>query len=207
MIRRALLAAALIAAAGSAAASTGIVAELSTCPEGRRGCSDNLAFMVDRAVEQAGNTALFVGILAISNGEPNPGIAAWFDGRQWAVGMPTPMSTGRHRASQVQRVSLPGGVCAMAKSANAPAGAYGVYVGWGAVNRGVQDDLDVAEVRRVMASADPETSATLAALLRDYAEANERVSKYDASGASAFTDMRRRNTFQNVRTFNCGENA
>lgn len=205
-MRRLLLAAALLAA-GGASASNGLVAQVNACPEARRGCSDTLAFAVDRTVEQAGNTAIFVGFIALTGGDPNLGIAAWYDGGSWTPGSPKPMSTGRHRANQVQRISLPAGACDLALNAGAPAGMYGLYIGWGAFQRGGQDELDVSEVQRAIASADPETAATLTGLLRDYAEANVRLGKHDATGASAFTDMRHRKSFQNVRTYNCGGNA
>lgn len=194
----------LALAAGSATA--GVTGVMHDCPRQGASCQQRIEIRTAPVADVSGDVSLFVGIMGMVNGQPNPGLAGWFDGRTWrAEGQPVAAWTGRMRAGRSQ-VSIPGGVCSLVREAGGPAGEYGVFVGWGAADRGGSGP-DVDELRRMISRAPPEQAGRLRELLNNYQEANARLADYDAGGMIAFSDMRRRGTFSQVGAFNCEGSA
>lgn len=151
--------------------------------------------------------SLFVGIIQLVNGQPNPAVAGWFDGRQWKAGvLPTAAWTGK-LSPRNATIRIPGGVCNLVKRAGGPAGQYALYAGWGRsdADRQQADALNEADTEQMIREADPETAARLRELLKDYRAAKVRQASHNASDSAAFTNMRSRNSFWQIRTFDCGE--
>lgn len=189
----------LLASASAAAGVTGVMHE---CSRPSSSCQQWLEIRTAPVAEAPGDVSLFVGILGLVDGQPHPGMSGWFDGRRWRTeGQPIAAWTGRMRAGRSQ-VPLPGGVCAMVREAGGPPGEYGVFVGWGAADRG-RSGPDPDELRRMIRTAPPEQAQRLRELLNDYQDATARLADYDAGAMIAFSDMRRRGTFNQVSAFNC----
>lgn len=147
--------------------------------------------------------SLFIGILQLQNGAPNIAVAGWYDGRDWkASGMPLAAFTGNIPA-QVATVRVPGGVCSQVRAAGGPAGTYAMYAGWGRTTT-VSSNLDEAEIRELIKTSDPEMAQQLQRLMGEYRAALDRSMQYGDTASMAFTDMRTRNTFWEIKQFDCG---
>lgn len=189
-------------ALSAATASAGVTGVMHDCNRQSPGCQQRLEIRTAPVPDAPGDVSLFVGIMGLVDGQPHPGMSGWFDGRRWrAEGQPLAAWTGRMRAGRSQ-IPIPGGVCAMVREAGGPPGEYGVFVGWGAADRG-RSGPDPDELRRMIRTAPPEQAQRLRELLNNYQEATARLADYDAGAMIAFSDMRRRGTFSQVRAFNC----
>lgn len=190
----------LALAAGTAGASvTGVMHD---CSRQGGSCQQRLEIRTAPVADVAGDVSLFVGIMGVVNGHPNPGLSGWFDGHAWrAEGQPLAAWTGRMRAGRSQ-ITIPGGVCALVQNVGGPPGEYGVFVGWGAADR-ARAGPDVDELRQMIRRAPPDQAGRLRELLNNYQDANARLADYDSGAMIAFSDMRRRGTFNQVQTFNC----
>lgn len=189
-------------AIASLPAAAGVTAVIHDCDNRRPNCTQRLEVRTAPIANVQGDVSLFIGVMGMVEGQPHPGLSGWFDGRTWrAEGKPIAAWTGRMRSGRSQ-VSIPGGVCALVKQAGGPAGQYGVFVGWGAADRG-RSGPDENEIRQLINRAPPDQADRLKELLHDYQEANARLADYDGGGMIAFSDMRRRGTFNQVQAFNC----
>lgn len=187
-------------ACGNAAA--GVSATMTDCSPRQRTCDQriNLVTQADPSVAEA---SIYVGVMAVVQGQPNPGVSGWYDGRRWITGRPAAAWTGRLARSQAA-IPVPGGVCGLVREAGGPPGTYGVYVGWGSADRLTGGaGLDATEVRRMIANSPPEQAQRLRELLSNYEQANQRAAEYDSGGMTAFMDMRRRESFSQIKTFEC----
>lgn len=183
-------------------ATAGVTGLLHDCKRPSAGCQQRLEIQTAPDPTVQGDVSMFIAIMGMVDGQPHPGMAGWFNGRTWkAEGQPIPAWTGRLRSGRTQ-VAIPGGVCGLVRNAGGPAGEYGVFVGWGAAER-ERSGPDEAEIRRMINQAAPEQVARLRDLLTNYQAANARLAEYDAGAMIAFSDMRRRNSFQQVQTFQC----
>src|SRR5690606_205424 len=118
-----------------AAASAALSATVTECPRAGRACDQRINLVTHgTAAPGVNEMSIFVGIMAVVEGQPNPGVAGWYDGRRWTTGKPTAAWTGRPMRSQAV-IPVPGGVCGLVGQSGGPAGAYGVFVGWGAAGR------------------------------------------------------------------------
>lgn len=160
--------------------------------------------VVPDAEARATEHSLFVGILQLVDGAPNPAVAGWFDGGGWVAGMPKAAWTGIMRQAVPATVKIPGGVCGMVRSSGGPAGTYGLMAGWGRAETRTAG-MDLAELERDIASAPPDVAIALQRTLDSYRDAQERLAKHGASAgdSGAFTNMRSRNTYWVVQQFNC----
>jgi len=196
----ALIASALLAPTAAAAVS----ATVSECPSGSKACDQRIHLVTQgTAAPGVNEMSIFVGIMALVDGQPNPGVAGWYDGRRWTTGKPTAAWTGRPTRSQAA-IPVPGGVCGLVRQSGGPAGSYGVFVGWGSADRlSSGGGLDMAEVREMIANAPPDEARRLRELMQNYQEATKRAAEYDSGGMSAFMDMRQRKSFNQIKTFDC----
>lgn len=188
----------------SGASFAGIRGDVAGCAAAGQSCAVRLIFEPD-AVTRAGPVSLFVGIVNTVNGEPNPAVAGWYDGRGWAAsGMPKAAWTGTLSAPRGTSIAVPGGVCALVGRAGGPAGTYTVYAGWGARGMAKLDGMDAKEIEASMRNARPDVAAKYAQLLADYRAAEQQLAKYNNSDAVAFANMRSAGSFWQIKSFNCG---
>lgn len=192
---------ALSLASGWAAA--GISGEAIGCGYASPTCVLKLQFAPD-AVTRAGAVSMFVGIVQTVNGEPNPSVAGWYDGRVWVAGAPKAAWSGVMSTPRAASIAVPGGVCALVGKAGGPAGTYTVYAGWGAKDVAKLSGISPAEIQAAMRGASPELAAKYAQLLSDYRASESRLAQYSDSPAIAFTNMRNAGSFWRIQSFNCG---
>lgn len=167
------------------------------------GESVRLTLRPDASVAGA-RASLFIAIVAVKDGQPDPALAGWYDGKTWvAGGLPRAAFTGVLPATDAT-VRVPGGVCAQVKAAGGPAGTYGLYAGWGRVPVDTAG-LDDGQLQRMIATAPPDIAAQLRQLAADRAAAQGRMAQYSQSDSAAFTNMRSSGTFWQIKTFECGD--
>lgn len=200
-MKRAAILLALALASGWAHA--GISGEAAGCAIGGQSCTLKLRLAPDE-VTRTGPVSLFVGIVQTVNGEPNPSVAGWYDGRTWVAGAPKAAWSGVMSAPRAASIAVPGGVCSMVGKAGGPAGTYTVYAGWGAKNVATLTGIDPTEIQAAMRGASPELAAKYAQILADYRGAQSRLAQYGDSPAIAFTNMRNAGSFWRIQSFNCG---
>lgn len=183
---------------------TGVVQGCST--SNSSACNEVIALNLrPEAAIASTDSALFVGIFPASNGQPQISTGGYFTRSGWKVSSePLPVLIGRLRA-QTARIPIPGGVCGLAKSNNAPAGDYVLLAGWGRANMGMEagSGLDVAGLLEEARTADPETRAQMLRLIEDYRNAQRRMQIPGGREAMAFTDMRTNRTYWPIKTYNC----
>lgn len=194
---------ALILLAFASPAEAQVRGQVSDCHHASCTATARLQVVPD-AEARATEHSLFVGLLQMVGGEPNPAAAGWFNGSSWVTGMPTAAWKGVMRQPVPATVKIPGGVCGMVRNAGGPPGTYALMAGWGrSETRGA--NMDVAELERDIAAAPPEVAITLQRTLDSYRDAQERLAKHGAAAgdSGAFTNMRTRNTYWIVQEFNC----
>lgn len=200
MKRAAILLSLLLA---SSWANADIRGEAAGCAAAGQSCTLRLRFAPD-GVTRAGAVSLFVGIVQTVNGEPNPSVAGWYDGRTWAPGAPKAAWSGVLSAPRAASIPVPGGVCALIGKAGGPAGSYAVYAGWGRKDVATLTGIDPAEIQAAMRGATPDMAQKYAQLLSEYRAAESRLAQYGESPAIAFTNMRNAGSFWRIQSFSCG---
>jgi hypothetical protein len=184
-----------------------IVGKVSGCAPSQAACNEvlRLALRPEPEVAQT-ESALFVGIFPLVNGQPAVGAGGYFNGKAWVLSQePLPAFVGRIPTGPAT-VQIAGGVCGLVQKNKGPAGAYVLMAGYGRTNMGMAQSsgMDLDDLEREAQTADAETAAQLRALARDYKAAQQRLQVPGGKAAMAFTDMRSARRYWLMSNYTCG---
>lgn len=194
-------AALLVAATLTPAASASITGSATRCRPTQMSCNETAVLQLRPTKDLASNPAmLFIGIIKLENGRPNPAVSGWFNGKTWVTGNVAPAFTGIIPTRNAT-VSIPGGVCGLVKKAGG-SGDFGLFAGWGKVSE--IDTSDVAALQDEFRDAPPELQAEVKAMIAERAKVAKSLSGPKMQVPYALSNMQQGGTYWQIQSYSCG---